>query len=150
TRRGEPRLRDRLGHVHHRMRVQAGCARSENIDDLLAETRAASRCRDHQRTRHAEPRRFLAHLRERAAAKYNALRGKIMDEGGGHGCRIVEWVEARQRRNPPAESPCALSVGFALLNPPYDVSANARSRLRAKCRALPAPAGRRSRTARIP
>jgi hypothetical protein len=55
TRRRESCFRDRLWHMNHRLCVQTGRARAKDVNDLLAQSRAAPRRRDYQRAGYAEP-----------------------------------------------------------------------------------------------
>ncbi len=104
---GEPRLRHRLGHMHHRLRMQARRPRAQDLHQALAEPRAAARRCDHQHAREAQPRGFLGDTHDRARSEHDALRGDIVDEGSWHSdalrapCRSCD--RANRARRPAAQ-----------------------------------------------
>ena len=75
ARRRDARFRNRLRHVHHRLRVQPRRPRAQYFDELPAEARAAARRRDHQDAVQAEPRRLVADALDRARGEHDALGG---------------------------------------------------------------------------
>ena len=83
-RRCEARFRHRLGHVHHRLRMQPGRTRAQNIDQPRAEPRTAPGRGDHQGTAHAEARRFVGNARDRAGREHDALGLDFVNERCGH------------------------------------------------------------------
>jgi hypothetical protein len=74
--------------MHHRLRMEARGAASENLDKPVAQARTApGRC-DDQRAVEPEPRRFVRNSRERAGREYDALGREIMNERRWHATSV--------------------------------------------------------------
>jgi hypothetical protein len=64
--------------------MQSRSALAEDLDQSGAEARAAAGRCDHQRTIHADARRFVADARDRARREHDALGLKLVNEGCDH------------------------------------------------------------------
>ncbi len=69
---------DRLRHMHHRFRMQAGGLAAKLIDNRLAEPRAGARRCDYQRTPPAEAGRFFSDTRQGTGCKHDTLMRRVV------------------------------------------------------------------------